>query len=63
MSQMKNDGGAVMTQVLKQFPIILTKDAEFFAEMVRNQIKPGQVILLPEDAVLIEYSDKLEHTT
>lgn len=51
-----------MTQVLKQFPIILTKDQDFIESMARNQIKPGQIILLPEDAVLIEHSDKLEHT-
>ena len=45
-----------MITILKKFPIILTKNTDFMRDLAKNikEIKPGEIILLPEDAILID---------
>jgi len=41
--------------ILEEPPIILTKDADFL-ERIKNRpvVKSGEIILLPEDAILVK---------
>jgi hypothetical protein len=43
-------------KVLKQFPVVLTKDKNFRAR--KTKVTKGSIILLPEDAVLVEVADE-----
>ena len=42
-----------MITILDNFPVILTKDRAFYDRM-DGRARAGQVIILPEDAILID---------
>lgn len=43
--------------VLYKMPVILTKDEDWMKQRKGHYVSDGQVILLPEDAVLINLPD------
>lgn len=39
-------------QILDGLPVIFTRDKEWVKQFARDALRPGQIIVLPEDAVL-----------
>jgi len=50
-----------MMNILERLPIILTKDKEFMKNAIK--IQDGQIIYLPQDAVLVLLPEKDEEKT
>ena len=41
-----------LEEILATLPIVFTKDSRWASETARHSLKPGAIIVLPEDAVL-----------
>ncbi len=40
--------------ILSKMPVILTKDSGFLKSVIDSKIVPGQIFLLPLDAILVD---------
>lgn len=48
--------------IIYDLPIVFTKDSVWLDSYAKNAFKPGQIVLLPDDAVLVVPPQIIEQT-